>query len=118
MENEVTLPQKTYSPLIEEYLSRKRKVIPRYLGNEREKETAREHIKEGWKCLNKGFPDFLFYKELLDGKVEGFFVEVKKTPFPNKNPKRGYDINLTPAQKEYHRVLKGMGFEVKVIYKD
>ena len=90
------------------------------IANKREQETFDEHSKEGWKCINKGFPDFLFYKDLPNGKTEGFFVEVK-TKIPQGKIRNGVGTgvyHLLPHQEEMHKVLRKMGFEVKVIYKD
>ena len=86
--------------------------------NKREQETANEHLKKGWQFVQTGFPDFLFYKDLPNGKIEGFFVEVKRKPIPNKPHTNDWAVQLSPIQQETHRVLKGMGFEVKIIYKD
>ena len=95
--------------------------------NKREKEVQEAVIEMGWKVLYKGWPDFLCYKEDLEGKIDACFVEVKKEPMMRKKRKPltsfdrqslSYDMKLTPEQKEMHRVLKQLGFEVKTIYKD
>jgi hypothetical protein len=89
------------------------------LANKREKETLEEHLKEGWQFINRGFPDFLFYKEMPNGKIEAFFVEVKRNIRPNqKKWDKDYGVSLNPDQKIVHYVLKKMGFEVKIVYKD
>lgn len=75
--------------------------------NRRERAVQEDGLAQGWKILCKGWPDFLFYKEEL-GKIGAFLVEVK-----SKENKR-----FSSEQKEMHRVLKKMGFEVKIIYKD
>mgnify|MGYP001557764973 CR=1 FL=1 len=84
----------------------------------REREVVEEFGKENWQCIKSGFPDFLFYKNLPDGKVEGFFVEVKKRPSAYFCQHCLPELSLDPRQVEYYKVLKGMGFEVKIIYKD
>ena len=84
--------------------------------NQREKDVQEEGIKNGWKVIYKGWPDFLFYKE-KEGKIEAFFVEVKRKPYLPETNKKTYDVCLSPAQKETHKVLKELGFEVKIIYK-
>ncbi len=89
--------------------------------NPREREAQEEVIKDGWKVLYKGWPDFLCYKE-ENGKIEAFFMEIKRKPYrvsPTRALKtKSFEMQLTPIQEEMHRVLKQLGLEVKVIYKD
>ena len=88
-----------------------------WVTHKREIKIAYKYSKEGWKFLNMGFPDFLFYRDLPNGKVKGFFVEVKrKMPKGRKPYKNDAGANLTPEQAEYHRVLNAMGVKAKVIY--
>ena len=84
--------------------------------NSREREVQEDLSSQGWKVLYKGWPDFLCYKE-ENGKIEAFFIEVKRKPY-KKFFQKTYDIELSPIQQEMHRVLKKLGFEVKVIQKD
>jgi len=97
--------------------------------NIREKEFQEKALQDGWNILYKGWPDFLCYKENSDGSIESFFIEIKRNPYkPNKKYnsneptnfiyKKGFAINLSPEQQEMHRVLKKLGFDVKVIHKD
>lgn len=98
--------------------------------NQREREVQKEVIQDGWKVLYKGWPDFLCYRKGLNGKIEAFFMEVKRKPYnphtkyndfktkTNFIQKKTFDVKLSPQQKEMHSVLKQLGFEVKVIYKD
>jgi hypothetical protein len=85
--------------------------------NQRERAVQEEAIKNGWKVIYKGWPDFLFYKK-TDKKIEAFFVEVKRKPYGTPGQKQGFDVILSPAQKEVHRILTALGFKVNVIYKD
>ena len=81
--------------------------------NRREKEIQQEGIKDGWEVLYKGWPDFLFYK-MTDGKIEAFCIEVKR------NPKRECDKKyiISSDQEKMFNILRQLGLEVKIIYKD
>ena len=88
-----------------------------WVTHKREIKVAQDFTNQGYKFLNMGFPDFLFYKELESGKIKGIFVEVKKkTPESKKVNPSDFSANLSPEQTEYQRVLKGMGIDVRVIY--
>ena len=90
-----------------------------WVTHKREIKIAEKYTNEGYKFLNMGFPDFLFYKDLPNGKVEGFFVEVKKKPIEGKKTcKSDFATLLTAEQTEYNRVLNGMGIDARVIYQE
>jgi hypothetical protein len=88
-----------------------------WTSNKRELKVVDEYLSQGWKCINNGYPDFLFYKETTDNKMIGFWVEVKRKPC-SPVCKSDYGVLLNQDQKEAHEILRKMGFEVKVIYKD
>jgi len=73
------------------------------IGIENERKVAENYRKQGYQVLNvneKGFPDLIILK---DRKIE-FLIEVK-TP---KHKVHGF-------QKEFHKQLEAMGFQVKII---
>lgn len=91
--------------------------------NYREKDVQEEALRDGWKVLFKGWPDFLCYKESSGKKIEAFFLEVKRKPYKRHAygkslQTKTFDVKLSPEQLEMHKVLKKLGFKVKVVYKD
>lgn len=73
------------------------------IGRKNEEIIAENYRKQGYQVLNvnkKGFPDLIVLK---DGKVE-FFVEVK-----------GGRHKVHPFQKEVHKELERMGFQIKTV---
>lgn len=78
--------------------------------NQREEIVFNKSKKDGWEVLNKGYPDFLLWKEKTN---EAIFIEVKAKPY--KGNSQG---QLTKNQKKMHQVLRKLGFVVKVVYVD
>ena len=72
-----------------------------------EKAVCEEYVKKGYKSLNSGSPDFVFYKE-KDGNISDvIFVEVKN----------GKDF-LSDKQILYSKILKSLGLKYKLIKKN
>ncbi len=73
-------------------------------GNNREelvKKVAEEH---GYEVLGKGWPDFLLYD--ID-RNQAILLEVKSC--------NGTGASLSKAQRRMHKVLKGIGLDVRTI---
>lgn len=78
--------------------------------NEREKIVYDNAVKGGWEVFDKGYPDFLLWKEETG---EAIFIEVKAKAY--KGNSQGF---LTKSQIAMHRVLRKLGFIVKVVHID
>lgn len=73
--------------------------------NRREDAVRRKYLREGWRVLRGGAPDFLMLKVVSGEIVDVRAVEVK-----------GPDSCLTYEQSVYRKILEqaGIGFEVEV----
>ena len=70
--------------------------------NIREKLVKDMAIEGGWEVLGRGWPDFLLYNRRTK---EAIFLEVKSC---------GNGLNR--YQKRMHKILKGLGLDVRTVY--
>lgn len=73
--------------------------------NQNEKNIRKKYLKEGWKCLRGGSPDFVFVKTKNGEVKDVIFVEVKY----------GYN-KLSYEQAVYRKVLEFLGVKYKIEY--
>ena len=82
--------------------------------NRREKIVKENIEKEGWTVLNRGWPDLLCFDEETGAIM---FVEVKapatKYEIRHDRPMGGIP---TKCQRKMHDILRGAGFDVKVVH--
>ncbi len=72
--------------------------------NKTEGKVKKRYLKEGFKSLRCGYPDFIFYKD-INGKISDVeFVEVKT-----------YSNKLSKEQKICKRILESLGLTYKII---
>jgi len=69
---------------------------------ESERKVKKKYEGEGWKCLRKGYPDFLFFR-YENGRPKVRFVEVKSD---------GHE--LTEEQRKFKELVEEMGHSYEI----
>jgi len=78
-------------------------MTPKKFLTETEKIIKKKYELEGYECLRKGHPDFVFYKRVGKKIKNVLFVEVKSN-----------GDKLTDSQSEYKKIIESLGFKHKV----
>ena len=82
------------------------KYINKSKRNENEEAVRLWFRKKRYKTLSRGWPDFVFFKNKGEGKIEAIFVEVKRSD----------QTMIKPHQNIMKKIFEKLGLDVRVCF--